>query len=150
MKTIKQFYQNDCGIACLAMYLRKSYEKVEQLVKDELNITNPIPGMSMIDLALIMNKNNHNPVLVRTMVNKVPAILTVPSLGRKKHFHYIYWDGKNIHDPSNFECYSNDDFEKLFPLAEAVCSLEDLRIENVKLPSHLISYFDWDYINDNR
>lgn len=143
---IKQRYQEDCGVACLAMFTGKSYDYIADQIQAILNRTAPINGLNNEEMAKILLINGFEPMQIYTILPDVPAIIAVPSLGTKKRFHYIYFNGNEIDDPSNFETYSIQDFMNGFPLSDAIICQKTL---NVELPTHLFNYFDWEYINDN-
>jgi hypothetical protein len=140
---IKQRSHSDCGVACLAMYLSKSYEEIMEMIEIRLARKAPIEGMTNVELAKILAQYQHRPMQIFTLIHGVKAILSVPSLGTKKKFHYIYWDGSNIYDPSNFDTYSKFDFSFTLPMADSVICENDL---NIELPSHLFNHFDWEFI----
>lgn len=142
---IKQKTQFDCGVACLAMFANKTYEEIEAVIAFTLPKRKfPINGMNNEEIAIVLNYLDYTPIQVHTILDNSPAICAVPSLGSQKAFHFIYWDGKEIHDPSNFEVYTTDDFKLAFPLSNAVMCYRDLKVD---LPSHYINKFDFNYIN---
>ncbi len=143
--TVKQRYGQDCGVACLAMFFGISYEEAEYRTSQALKRKTPILWMNNIDLAKVIAIGTHSPIQLLTILKDVPAILSVPSLMTKKKFHYIYWDGKEIHDPSNYECYTTSDFKNDLPMADPVACAYRIGVD---LPSHLYSEFDWEFINE--
>lgn len=148
-KLIKQKYEADCAVACLAMFCGVTYEQLMGCIQFNLNRQEPIKFMNNEEMAKILIQYGHKPMQSYTLLPEVKSIICVPSLGTKKKFHYIYFDGYKIHDPSNFETYSNSDFINDMPMADSIIDENDLIRENIELPSHLHNYFDWNYINDN-
>jgi len=144
---IKQRHQGDCGVACLAMFLGKTYEQVEGCIQFAIKRNPPIDGMNNVEIARVLRQYALNPMQIYTLLPDVPAILSVPSLGTKKKFHYIYWDGKNMYDPSRSETYSNKDFVDSLPMSDSVICAYSL---NLDLPSHFFNEFDWEFINGTK
>lgn len=142
---IKQRTQLDCGVCALAMFTGKTYEEIEAVIAFNLpKRTFPVNGMNNEEIAIVLDYLDYRPIQVNTVLENAPAICTVPSLGSKKAFHFIYWDGKEMHDPANFEIYTTEDFKFSFPLSNAVMCLKDLKTD---IPSHYINHFDFKYIN---
>lgn len=155
MKLIKQRHNQDCGIASLAMFMKVSYEEAEHETTKVLNKFFHRSGMNIEDLALVIKDGyNKEPVVLRTIAPNVPAIVSVPSLGTKRMFHWIYFDGKRVYDPSNYEVYKTKDFNQDFPVSDAICLKETLDKQGSKhnwyLPSHLCARFDFNYIKWHR
>lgn len=148
MKLIKQRYPEDCGVACLAMFLGRIYEAAESDVAHICQRRLPISGMNNVEIAKVIKFFNGEPMQVFTLLPEVPAIVSVPSLGKKKTFHFVYWDGKLIHDPSRHEIYQTKDFTKSMPMADSIVCKKVLESNFPHgLPSHFYNYFDWNYIN---
>lgn len=146
---IKQRHSQDCGVACLAMFLDVDYDSISFLCKKFFNESFSKVGMNIEQIAIIMKYGfNIEPYVIRTLVPTVPSITCVPSLGQKKHFHYIYIDEEQIYDPSNHETYK--DIDEHFAVSESIVfkNLFDLEVEKNgwPKPSHIVSEFDWDYI----
>jgi len=144
--TIKQRYGTDCGVACLAMFYGQTYEEAEYRISEVLKRKPPIHFMNNVEIAKVMRTHISSPIQLYTILNGVPAILSVPSLMSKKKFHFVYWDGKDIHDPSNYECYETKDFKNDLPMADSIACA--YRIEVIELPTHLYSEFDWEFIGN--
>lgn len=141
---VKQRHGTDCGVACLAMILEEDYEYAEKLVCTILGRKAPISFMDNVEIAMVLKVNRLESAQVYTILEGVPAIISVPSLMTKKKFHYVYWDGFKIYDPSNYECYTTEDFKKDLPMADSVALTHKI---TKLLPSHLYSEFDWEFIN---
>lgn len=144
MSLIRQRHQQDCGVACLAMFMGKSYGWTEAFLALKLKRNVPIEGMNNVELAKILKMNGYEPMQMFTLCRDIPAIVSVPSLGNKKSFHYVYWDGKNIKDPSRYDVYTTRDFVKTLPMADSVICKKNVEIQ---LPSHFYNEFDWEFIN---
>jgi ABC-type bacteriocin/lantibiotic exporter with double-glycine peptidase domain len=144
---IKQRNSGDCGVACLAMFMGVPYETSEYLVQEDLKRRTPVDGMNNVELAKILKSCGYEPMQVFTLLPNTPAILSVPAIGKnRKAFHYIYWNGEKIYDPSRFKTYSTKDFVNGFPMADSIICKRDLKVE---LPSHYFNHFDWEYIENN-
>ena len=122
---IKQRSATDCGIATLANALSITYEKALELYNRKSPTDNP--GVAIQETCAALYKAGYNPVYIplsgfpkisglssATIIStsrlpKAPAILQV--LTENGMIHQVYFDGKNIHDPS--------------PSAPAIRSIED-------------------------
>jgi hypothetical protein len=104
MDLVKMKEVGDCGPACLAMVLGKTLEEVV--------VDFPLRGeQGLTDDDLMRYLAAHGIPALSSMEwpSRVPAILTVPSLNHPGLLHYIFWDGKQILDPSNGEKRYPDD-----------------------------------------
>lgn len=100
MSLIRQRFNGDCQVCCLAMFLSVDYETVAKHVW----------GSELV-FGLADSRAEHIASLfeveiVRRDVSKLrrrsPAVLTVPSLNNTDgSLHVVYWDGKRIWDPNH-------------------------------------------------
>jgi len=114
MSTIKQLSDFDCALACTGMVLGKDprdifpieyYEKVEEARGTTMDDALTMAGLeSKVDFDTVYTGSlvSGN---VRLLLNWRKAVLQVPSLNNRKAFHFVYWDGQELHDPSNKQVY---------------------------------------------
>lgn len=124
---IKQRDEYDCGICCIAMATARDYDEVLSKVGD---LYNPCAGISQeakalgllgcnwtglasADIIGISLSANLSPKRFRLTAWGRRAIMLVPSLNKPGSSHFIYWDGRQIFDPSNKLTYR--DFSELEP-----------------------------------
>lgn len=148
---VQQRYPQDCGVACIAMFTGKDYDSISDTIYNILKKKFTTSGMTIEHIAAVLYRGfGTEPLVLRTLVPKVPAIVTVPSIGTPKAFHYIFFDGKDFYDPSRSISYTNKDFKDSFPVADAIVLKDDFEREIALIkdfmPSHLVSSFDWHYI----
>jgi len=113
MTTIKQRLDGDCAVCATAMFLGKTYDEIVDLFP-EAKDGFPHGTHGEVDVCLhfgIMLECVHVPgVKVEyegyyDWDKSQPAMIAVMSQNRLDTLHSIYWDGKEIHDPSNLKCY---------------------------------------------
>lgn len=123
---IKQRDSYDCGIACLAMALNLSWEDVMQAMPEEHKPVLVEKGMSdkmyhalFANLGLVNDVDyttryygNHwcNYRFFKNMLWGRRAICEVRSKNYPEGFHFIYWNGHDVFDPSTMLTYSNEDW----------------------------------------
>ena len=140
---IKQMMKYDCGVACLSMLLGKKYFKIFNMCIENFNIDFNEKGLNIEQVAIILKMHNIEPVVIRALIENVPAIATVPVF---KSFHMVYYNGFNLLDPSPIENFNDEDLNDSFPFLESICSKD--HVSNIKIPHHLISEFDWNYLRE--
>lgn len=114
---VKQRATYDCVLAVLAMASGKPYEEmfdpafcqiVEQATKcsgDNLDEAYKRAGFINGENMWIVYFGNNEPRLARQMLMGRRAMIQVPSLNHEGAEHMIYWDGRQILDPSNKQVY---------------------------------------------
>jgi hypothetical protein len=126
MTTIKQRGNGDCAVAATAMFLGKTYDEIVDLFP-EAKDGFPNGTHAEVEVCLhfgIMLECVHLPGHARSlneyydMDMSQPAMVVVLSQNKEDALHMIYWDGKEIHDPSNLKCYGPE-----FPDAAYVSSI---------------------------
>lgn len=129
---VPQRTTSDCSICCFAMALGRTYEEVLAAVGAHYDPTKGLANEyeALKDLGLKCKFENGeltddsefcvkrrdwciHPQLLRSWVWGRRAIITVPSLNNEDGFHVVYYDGKNLFDPSTKNRYVN--FTDLFP-----------------------------------
>jgi len=111
---VKQRLKKDCGVAALAMATNVSYETALAALPLAARIDikngkglfhyNQLDGLDKLGFY----RNFNRPVNVE--IGSTPAILSVPSgTKRSDGLHSIYWDGKNVYDPSPSNKYNNNE-----------------------------------------
>lgn len=129
---IKQRTPSDCAICCMAMLTGRPYEDVMQVVGDAFD---PERGMRQEQKALqrlgfVYRFDNGRltddstmacrhrafeiaPEFFRGLAWGRRALLSVPSLNIPGGWHMVYYDGREVLDPSTRKTYSA--FEELRP-----------------------------------
>lgn len=141
---VKQRRSSDCAICCIAMFLNRTYNEAETLVKCHLkNFSGNGINFDQISKVLFPM---YRMGLCRTIIKGVPAILAVPSLVVPKKYHFVYYDGQEIHDPSNStNKYRTADLLSDMPV---ILALMESRLL-IGMNKHFVIDMDWDYINAN-
>jgi len=108
--TIKQKDENGCGIACLAMWLGMEYEEVRDQYFDDGRFEDR--GLTDWDMWRVFSFH-HVPIKKWRWkgieeLQGWKAILGVESLNYPGAYHYVYWDGEELHDPSPGKTYTVD------------------------------------------
>lgn len=129
---VQQRTTSDCSICCFAMALGRTYEDVIATVGPHFD---PAKGLAneyeaLKDLGLKCKFENGEPTdeteflvkrrdwcihpqMIRSWCWGRRAIITVPSLNIEDGFHVVYYDGKDLFDPSREKRYEK--FTDLFP-----------------------------------
>ena len=118
IKTIKQIGESDCFLACIAMVVGQTIEKTfPEKFREEIEVIETTTGDNIdkafnyaglerdVDywsIAFGMTLWNFQ---TRAMLRGRKVLLQVPSLNYQRGSHIIFWDGENIHDPSNKQIY---------------------------------------------
>lgn len=115
---VKQRTNYDCALAVLAMATGKPYEelfdpefceRVEEAKTcsgDNLDEAYRRAGFVKGETMWVFHPGvNPNYQLIRNLLRGRRAMIQVPSLNYEGAEHFIYWDGRQIHDPSNKQAY---------------------------------------------
>jgi len=115
---VKQRYNSDCYLACLAMAASKPYEELfskefcnkieEAKICSGSNLEEAILLAGFIKdetISSIYISWGNAPGLIKNLLWGRKAILQVPSLNKKGGSHAIFWTGSEIIDPSNKQTY---------------------------------------------
>lgn len=110
---LKQRNNYDCGICCLAMAFGVSYEQMRDRagVVDSRGLSDETEERIIRSFGYGFRsfykwwyeKNGGN--FWRELKNK-RALISLPSLNLEGEYHLVYWDGKNLLDPSNLKTYT--------------------------------------------
>lgn len=144
---IQQRAGGDCGVAALAMFAQITYETADSRIREHCKREDEghICGMNDLELGVVLKNMGFDPVRLFTIVDNVPAILTVPSLSTRMLFHYLYWDGKEIRDPQkgkeDCEYYTTEMIQENFPVSTAISCMDTLNID--ELETHYYAKYDW-------
>lgn len=129
MTLVEQRTDTDCGVCCLAMALRMPYEVVlGNMPKEHLEtLSDPKKGMSTemyADLFAALGLRIEEDYAVRSMGYQWGtykytknllwgrrAICAVRSKNSPDCYHFVYWDGKTLYDPSTKEKYTQEEWE---------------------------------------
>jgi len=97
---IQQRTHNDCGIACIAMYARVSYEDAHKAV---LNYDSHMPkiGVSRGTMIRALKDLGVNAAKSWQFFDGIPCIVSVPSLNTEAAMHSVFWNGntQEVYDP---------------------------------------------------
>lgn len=124
----------DCAVCALAMFAGYSYEEFLQGYPFLIRVIQKLDGgglnkdtmmllaSQVLGRPMMLLSSNHDFSGKRTeevfrMFDGIPAIMSAVSLNYPNVAHAVYWDGKEIHDPSNKEKYTKETikpFEILF------------------------------------
>lgn len=123
---IKQRESFDCGIACLAMALNLSWDDVMQSMPEQHVDELKRLGMSdsmykdlfaalglVNDVDYTVRYYGHHWCNYRFFKNMLwgrRAICQVRSKNYAEGFHFVYWNGHAVYDPSTKETYSTDEW----------------------------------------
>lgn len=108
MVIVKQRSNNDCSVCCLAMATGESYETVLNNLQDKAreNLKKGVGLLFTEDMFLLEKLGfDFEGFWAPYNLNKNGAIIMVPSLNFDDKKHVVFWDGKNILDPSNSKKY---------------------------------------------
>jgi len=118
---VKQQTDSDCFLCCVAMALAVPYEtlckRIGDLVKpiqvrgsydaDEVVVLTRMGLTEHVHyIRLIMMPQYAQTPFLRNVLWGRRAIIAVASKNNRDGKHAIYWDGNELHDPSNREIYS--------------------------------------------
>ena len=92
-KLINQKYKYDSGIACIAMYVGKSYDNIKNKYFPRRNFNHQ--NMKNVEFEAIMYDLNIQLEEFKDFDTQKDAIVVVKSLNYTKGLHSVYWDSKN-------------------------------------------------------
>jgi hypothetical protein len=111
----KQLRDFDCALACTGMVLGKDpttifdpayYADVEEkrgtTMADSLKAAGLIENQDFWTVYVGSFPGAGN---ARQLLSGRRAVLQVPSLNNHRAMHFVFWDGKALHDPSNKQVY---------------------------------------------
>jgi hypothetical protein len=98
-KLIKQKYDWDCYIACMAMYLGVSYSDILNAYIEFVD-NKFYQGITDNQAMKLLKIAGVRPAIRTRLVKGVKSIVTVPSLNDDGGFHVLYFDGKKFFDPN--------------------------------------------------
>ena len=107
MECIKQKYRGDCSVASLAMFLNISYEEIiiiNYKAEVDKEFKDGVWNDKTFQVSELYGKKLYCYYTDFDLTK--PSLLIVPSLNYIGKEHIIYWDGKNVYDPSLSKCYS--------------------------------------------
>ncbi len=127
---VKQRTPHDCAVACMAMLTGRTYDSVMAAIGDAFD---PEKGMAREETALkrLGFDNSYasgepagnfvclrrdwciSTKFFRRLAWARRALMSVPSLNFEGGWHMVYFDGREVYDPSNMKTYSR--FEQLEP-----------------------------------
>lgn len=119
---IQQRTPSDCGVCCLAMVTGRPYEDVlaaigdafdpvrglgdEGRALDRLGFSNAfLDGYPVGDFTRLHRGYAVSPEFFRDMAWGRRALLSVPSLNKEGGWHMVYFDGRELFDPSTRTTY---------------------------------------------
>lgn len=129
---IKQRFDKDCALCCLAMILGISYEEAYEAQGDlgDLLRTRGPYGKEFVNLfanlglvpdieykTLFLLPEYCNDTFLQNALWGRPALIEVRSknYGKSGEKHIVYWDGRELFDPSNKRTYQNlDECEPIY------------------------------------
>lgn len=97
---IRQRYQNDCGVAAMAMFMGVTYEETVAMIRREFPDYQEGEPTSVSTLVGVLGANDDFPVLSRYRDARRPALLACYSYVEPTFGHAVYWDGERCWDPS--------------------------------------------------
>lgn len=99
VKFVQQEHDYGCGVACLAMWLGKSYKQIQKKHFNENDFS--LSGLSEPELLKCLKSYGIRAYPFDRLVLQVPGILAVPSLNQSYATHYVYWDKPGgLYDPN--------------------------------------------------
>jgi hypothetical protein len=125
--TIKQRYEQDCFLCCLAMAIGMSYDDAASKCGPELADAIKCSGLSQranaerafnaLDLlcgrdyipirsTIEMKAVQHHAELAKELLWGRRALIQVKSKNYDNRYHIVYWDGAELHDPSPLRTYT--------------------------------------------
>lgn len=111
---IKQKFDNDCGIAALAMLLNEPYTRVYRKMvslgfKDGTDYALATKYLTSVgrELKAYLEVTSGKRDGILEVMKSSRGILIVPAKDFKKNhsYHALYWDGKRVFDPSPIRPY---------------------------------------------
>lgn len=133
--TIRQRHEQDCFLCCIAMAIGMSYERAALRWGDELvnHVANSgLVGSKNIEKAFgsvgLQRDRDYTTVYaqipghaawetaaeIKKFLWGRRACIQVESKNYRGRFHIIYWDGKELHDPSPLKTYTWHEVEPIF------------------------------------
>lgn len=98
IKRIQQRYNNDCSIACVAMYLNLTYEEVLKITIEQHDFMPNGMGINVGDLFLDLG---YQPRFKHKKIIQDTCVVSIPSLNFPNKFHAVVLNNNKIIDPSN-------------------------------------------------
>ena len=116
MVHVKQKYEGDCGVACLAMACGETYESIEQNLCQHFKREIPIHGMTDFEVGTFAEWLGFKVDYTEFFTLDKPQIFAVKSLNYDNKTHFIYYDGASLYDPqegTGKKFYSRNDIPLL-------------------------------------
>jgi ABC-type bacteriocin/lantibiotic exporter with double-glycine peptidase domain len=117
MRIVKQKGDSDCVLAVLSMAVNKPYSQMfkpkfceaveaadgctQDLLKKAFKLAGLVEGENMRSLYTHQLDKHY----IAALLWERRAMIQVTSLNYRKGEHFIYWDGKELFDPSNKQVY---------------------------------------------
>lgn len=116
---IKQRYESDCALACLAMVSGKDYDELWDVdFIDKIEKAHTCSGDNLDEVfkragytkdvnmkCVYVNPHDVSSLVLRNLLWKRKALIQVDSLNYERGMHMIYWTGTEILDPSTKQVY---------------------------------------------
>ena len=99
---VKQRFESDCMVACLAMLMKSNYEEAYKACYEAgWDAWTGLGVKIEVACSAIRLWWNANPIVIPRLPKDSPAILIVPSLARSACLHAVYKDESGrVYDPS--------------------------------------------------
>lgn len=114
---VQQRSNYDCALACLSMASGVNYEHLfekefcERIEKAttctglDLEEAYSRAGFTKQNMKVVYVGYNQSPIIIRSLLWGRRALIQVPSLNYEGSEHFIFWNGKEILDPSTKQTY---------------------------------------------
>lgn len=101
MTMVKQRGKSDCGVACIAMYLGITYEDAVSLCQRATDDHwKPDMPVNFATELMALRAAGQSSAIVQEFDPDRPAIISILSINFPDLLHAVYWDGREVFDPS--------------------------------------------------
>lgn len=104
MTLIQQRTDKDCGLACIAMYLGITYDDAVILCERATDFHwKPDMPVNFATELMALRAAGHSSAIVQEFDPDRPAIISILSINFPDLLHAVYWDGREVFDPSTLK-----------------------------------------------
>ncbi len=97
MKLVRQKHKLDCGVACMAMLLKCTYNEVIIYFKQDFSCQD----MDESDLQCAIEQYGRKMIIHKDIDLTKDSIFIIPSLNNINKEHAVYWSDNKVYNPNN-------------------------------------------------